>query len=136
MKTQSGNGHRVGQNETPAATTRGIRCWRDSDHRRSGANGAAFVAIGGVGLSLAEAKQMLGSIQHTMVQQQMEEYIDEQSRCSDCGRLLARKGQHEIVFRTLFGELRLRSPRFYLLDGKLEVQPHFWGSASFSLPSG
>jgi hypothetical protein len=66
-----------------------------------------------VGLSLAEARQMLGSVQHTMVQKQLEEYIAEQSRCSDCGRALARKGQHEIVFRTLFGQLRLPSPRFY-----------------------
>jgi hypothetical protein len=66
-----------------------------------------------VGLTLAEAKEMLGSVQRAMVQEQLEEYMAEQSRCSDCGRTLTRKGQHEIVFRTLFGELRLPSPRFY-----------------------
>src|SRR5690349_13797805 len=66
-----------------------------------------------LGLSLAEAKQMLGKIQCAMVQEQVADYIDKQSRCSHCGRMLARKGQHEVVFRTLFGELRLPSPRFY-----------------------
>jgi hypothetical protein len=67
-----------------------------------------------VGLTLAEAKQMLGSIQRVMVQEQVAECVDEQSRCGDCGQMLTRKGQHEIVFRTLFGELRLPSPRLYL----------------------
>ena len=68
---------------------------------------------GEVGLSLAEAKQMLGNVQRAMIQEQVAEHLDQQSRCRDCGRTLARKGQHEIVFRTLFGELRLPSPRFY-----------------------
>jgi hypothetical protein len=67
-----------------------------------------------VGLSLAEAKQMLGSIQRVMVQEQLAQYIAEQSSCSDCGRPLTRNGQHEIVFRTLFGELQLPSPRLYV----------------------
>ena len=66
-----------------------------------------------IGLHLAEAKQMLGSVQRVMVREQVAEYLDAQSRCNDCGRTLARKGQHQIVFRTLFGELRLPSPRLY-----------------------
>jgi len=33
-----------------------------------------------VGLSLAEAKQMLGHVQRAMVQEQVAEYIDKQSR--------------------------------------------------------
>lgn len=66
-----------------------------------------------VGLSLGEAKQLLGSVQRVMVQEQLSGYIAEHSRCSDCGQKFARKGQHEIVFRTLFGELRLCSPRLY-----------------------
>ena len=66
-----------------------------------------------VGLTLAEARQMLSNAQRLIVQEQLAEYIDNKSRCSDCGQTLTRKGQHEIVFRTLFGELRLPSPRFY-----------------------
>ncbi len=79
-----------------------------------------------VGLTLAEAKQMLGCIQREMVQEQLTEYINEQSRCSDCGQRLARNGQHEIVFRTLFGEQRLCSPRLYLCSCRQ------LGRASFS----
>jgi hypothetical protein len=45
-----------------------------------------------VGLTLAEAKQMLGSIQRLMVQKQVAEHIHEQSRCSECGQMLARRG--------------------------------------------
>jgi hypothetical protein len=66
-----------------------------------------------VGLTLAEAKQLLGSVQRVMVQEQLSEYIAEQTHCRECGQTLARKGQHEIVFRTPFGGLRLCSPRLY-----------------------
>lgn len=58
-----------------------------------------------VGLTLAEAKQMLGGIQRVMVQEQLAEYSAEQSRCSDCGRALTRKGKHEIVFRKVLQSL-------------------------------
>jgi hypothetical protein len=61
-----------------------------------------------VGLTLAEAKQLLGSVQQVMVQEQLTEYIAEQTHCRECGQTLARKGQHEIVFRTPFGLRRLR----------------------------
>ena len=56
---------------------------------------------------------MLGSVQRVMVQEQLSGYVAEHSRCSECGQRLARKGQHEIVFRALFGDLRLCSPRLY-----------------------
>ena len=79
-----------------------------------------------VGLTLAEAKQLLGNIQRVMVQEQVMEYTAEQTHCCGCGQTLARKGQHEIVFRTLFGRLRLCSPRLYPCSCR-----HI-GSASFS----
>jgi uncharacterized protein with PIN domain len=66
-----------------------------------------------VGLTLADAKQILGSIQRVMVQEQVAVFIKEQSRCPDCDRQLTRKGQHPIVFRIVFGKLRLSSPRLY-----------------------
>jgi hypothetical protein len=78
-----------------------------------------------VGLTLAEAKQMLSSVQRVMVHEQLAEYIDEQSRCGDCGQTLARKGQHQIVFRTLFGELRLCSPRLYSCSCRQAGQASF-----------
>src|ERR1700761_7295412 len=79
-----------------------------------------------VGLTLAEAKLLLGSVQRLMVQEQLSEYVAEQTHCRECGQTLARKGQHEIVFRTLFGGLRLCSPRLY------RCSCQHTGSASFS----
>ena len=67
----------------------------------------------GLGLSLAEAKDLLRGVQETMVAHQVAEFVAQQVCCPDCGRLRPRKGRHEIVYRTLFGKLRLDSPRLY-----------------------
>ena len=66
-----------------------------------------------LGMTLAEAKQLLQGVQQAMVRQQVSEYITQQSTCSCCNKIRGRKGQHEILFRTLFGKLTLNSPRFY-----------------------
>ena len=50
-----------------------------------------------VGLTLADAKQILGSIQHMMVQEQVTVFVEEQSRCPDCVQSLTRKGQHPSI---------------------------------------
>src|SRR5262245_57627773 len=66
-----------------------------------------------LGLTLAEAKDILLGVQRAMVTSQVEEYAT-QSCCSCvCGKSRPRKGKHEIVYRTLFGKLRLNSPRYY-----------------------
>jgi hypothetical protein len=66
-----------------------------------------------LGLSLAEAKGLLEGIQQTMVTRQAEEYIAQHRHCPHCGKLRTRKGQHPIVFRTVFGKLPIESPRLY-----------------------
>jgi hypothetical protein len=66
-----------------------------------------------VGLTLADAKQILASLQRVLVQEQVAEFVKQQSRCADCDRPLTQKGQHQIVFRTVFGTVRLPSPRLY-----------------------
>lgn len=66
-----------------------------------------------LGLTLAEAKELLHSVQQTMVRHQVNRYLAEHSRCSGCGEPLKRKGKHTIPFRTLFGKLTLESPRYY-----------------------
>jgi hypothetical protein len=48
-----------------------------------------------------------------MVSEQVAEFVAQHERCSDCGRQCSHKGRHEIVYRTLFGKLRLESPRLY-----------------------
>jgi hypothetical protein len=66
-----------------------------------------------LGLRLEEAKDLLRAVQHTMIAQQVEEYVDQQVRCPECDQPRPRKGKHEIVFCTLFGKLKLPSPRLY-----------------------
>ncbi len=67
----------------------------------------------GLGLTLAEAKDLLRGVQETMVAEQVAEFVAQQERCPDCDRHRVRHGRHEIVYRTLFGKLRLSSRRFY-----------------------
>lgn len=66
-----------------------------------------------MGLTLAEGKELLANMQAVMVRHQAEEYVDQQRYCSDCGKQYGKNGEHEIVWRSLFGKLRLHSPRFY-----------------------
>lgn len=67
-----------------------------------------------LGLHLAEAKELLRRVQETMVTEQIAEYLTQQSGCRDCGGRRPRKGQHSLVYRTLFGKLTLPSPRLYV----------------------
>jgi hypothetical protein len=66
-----------------------------------------------VGLCLADSKDLLGRLQHAVVEAQAAAYVTRHRCCSDCGRRLRGKGQYPIVFRTAFGHVPLASPRFY-----------------------
>jgi hypothetical protein len=66
-----------------------------------------------MGLTLAEGKELLANMQAEMVKHQAQEYVDQQRSCPDCGKRRSNKGDHEIVWRSLFGKLRLKSPRLY-----------------------
>ena len=66
-----------------------------------------------LGLTLAEAKTLLHNMQQTVVAEQVEQYMEQVSHCPDCGSQRKRKGEHRIVYRTLFGKLNLISPRLY-----------------------
>src|SRR2546428_10632796 len=65
-----------------------------------------------VGLTLDEAKMVLERLQQAIVAQQTAEYLRPQSRCSHCGNKRFYKGDHTVTIRTVFGKLRLKSPRF------------------------
>jgi hypothetical protein len=73
-----------------------------------------------VGISLAEAKTMLSGIQAHVVTGQVNEYLERCQECPDCGCPLLHKGRHQIKYRTLFGDILLDSPRFFLCD----CRPH------------
>lgn len=73
------------------------------DHRR----------IEHLGLTLAKAKQLLTTIQHRVLQRQVDTFLHACSTCQDCGTPLKVKGYHTRSFRTLFGTFKLRSPRLF-----------------------
>src|SRR5258708_25586521 len=66
-----------------------------------------------LGLTLSESKQLLTAVRETLVAQQVDSYNAQQQHCPDCAATLARKGSQPIVMRTLFGKVKLDSPRFY-----------------------
>jgi hypothetical protein len=70
------------------------------------------VCLENVGLTLVESKQLLATLQARMVEEQIAEYLDRQQRCAQCGEIRAHKGTHDLTFQTLFGNLKLKSPRW------------------------
>lgn len=66
-----------------------------------------------IGISLAESKEALKTIQQVVVEKQLQSYIDS-SGFKDCKK----KGYYPFKLKTLFGDVSFRSPRFYGLDGK------------------
>src|SRR4051812_21896496 len=69
--------------------------------------------IEAVGLCLKDSKDLLGRLQHAVVEAQAAAYVNRHRCCSVCSRRLRGKGQYPIVFRTVFGNVALASPRFY-----------------------
>src|SRR3982751_2283655 len=66
-----------------------------------------------IGLCLKDSKDLLGRLQHAVVEAQAAACVNRHRRCSACGRRLRGKGQYPIVFRTAFGHVPLASPRFH-----------------------
>jgi hypothetical protein len=64
-----------------------------------------------LGLSVADSKALLQSLQEIVVEWQMKTYLDAQRHCPDCGKLRRSKGSHHSAFRTMFGKIPVESPR-------------------------
>jgi hypothetical protein len=64
------------------------------------------------GLSMLEAKTLLANVQQALVNAQAAAHVSAYNRCQECGQALARKDSTTIVVRTLFGKVRLASPRY------------------------
>jgi hypothetical protein len=69
-----------------------------------------------LGLSLAESKQLLSTLQRHLLQQQLNTFLDTHSTCPDCGTPLKLKAHGSRSFRTLFGTLKFHSPRLEHCD--------------------
>jgi hypothetical protein len=66
-----------------------------------------------LGLTLAEAKQLLTQLQQHVVVHQASVFVKMRSHCETCGAPLPRKEQTTRGLRTLFGTVPLTSPRLY-----------------------
>jgi hypothetical protein len=68
---------------------------------------------GNLDLALAEAKSLLATVQRTVVDQQISAWVKKRARCESCGTVLRHKGRNALVLRTVFGKLKVDSPRLY-----------------------
>src|SRR3954447_14156152 len=66
-----------------------------------------------VGLSISESKTLQKCLQQQVVTAQAAAFVSRHRCCPACGRHLCSKGKYPIVFRTVFGNVTLSSPRFY-----------------------
>ena len=73
-----------------------------------------------IGITLAEAKLLLTTLQKQVVEQQIAAYLAVRQRCPQCTQAFRHKDQHPVVFRTLFGNLKFPSPRWF----QCACQPH------------
>jgi hypothetical protein len=69
-----------------------------------------------LGLTLAEAKQLLSTLQQHLLQQQVNTFLDAHSTCPDCGTPFKLKAHGRRSFRTLFGTFQFDSPRLEHCD--------------------
>src|SRR5215510_9526799 len=69
-----------------------------------------------LGLSLAESKQLLSTLQRHLLQQPLTTFLDTHATCPDCGTPLKLKAHGSRSFRTLFGTLKFHSPRLEHCD--------------------
>jgi hypothetical protein len=78
-----------------------------------------------LGLSLAEGKALTAAIQQRLVDAQIASWVERQRCCEACRRS---KGSYPVVFRTLYGDVQLASPRLHRCrcqdaDGPATVSP-------------
>jgi len=71
-----------------------------------------------LGLTLAESKQLLSTLQRHLLQQQVDTFLDARSTCPDCGTPLKLKAHGSRSLRTLFGTFKVYSPRLEHCDCK------------------
>jgi hypothetical protein len=65
-----------------------------------------------LGLGLSESKQVLTRLQHEIVTTQFESIAHERRPCACCAVMLSIKDYHQMRFRSLFGDIELRVPRY------------------------
>ena len=69
-----------------------------------------------LGLTLAESKHLLSTLQQHLLQQQVNTFLDAYATCPACGTSLKVKAHGSRSFRTLFGTFQCDSPRLEHCD--------------------
>jgi len=87
-----------------------------------------------LGLTLAESKTLLAQLQERLVAQQAASYTTAQQTCPACGAPRRCKGQHQIVVCSLFGTLRIKSPRLRRCACQPADSPHSSSPLAECLP--
>ena len=77
---------------------------------------------GSLGLSLQESKIINNELQKYLVAQQVKAFLKDSKNCPSCEKPRALKGYCELVYRTLFGKINLKSPR--LVNCKCKKHKH------------
>src|SRR5206468_421460 len=70
------------------------------------------LSVDTLGMQLSEAKDLLQSVQEVLIDEQVRACLAEQTACPHCDRPRAHEDSKTIVIRTLFGTVRLASPRW------------------------
>jgi hypothetical protein len=81
-----------------------------------------------LGLSISQSKALLAAAQQRIVEAQTTSWTEGRRCCEVCSRRRRSKGGYPIIFHTLFGDVRLSSPRFHRCpcqegSGKATVSP-------------
>lgn len=66
-----------------------------------------------LGLSIAEGKAVMATIQRQVVDAQVASWVEQHRCCEACGARQRSKGSYPIIFMTLYGDVRLNSPRLH-----------------------
>ncbi len=66
-----------------------------------------------VGLSLSDGKALLAAVQRQVVQAQAEKWAGRHRCCASCGTPRRSNGSYPVLFRTLYGDVQLASPRLH-----------------------
>ena len=69
-----------------------------------------------LGLSLAEGKELLAATQSVLVSCQADTRVAGEDYCHDCYTPLRRKDTRFIAMRTVFGKVKMKSPRYWSCD--------------------
>ena len=93
-----------------------------------------LVEIANLGLTQAEAKLLLAALQQQIVAAQSRDHAIRRPGCRSCGEVCCVKDYRDHAIATLFGQVRVRLPRFRCAECGGHEAGHDWPSHCRSTP--